>query len=67
MNKKLEKMTIAVGLTKISHKFLVTIPKTVRENLDLKEGEHIIWWIEKKLDAKEAKIYIERAEKRMEA
>jgi AbrB family looped-hinge helix DNA binding protein len=35
-----------VASTKLMNKFIVTVPKAVREMLDLKPGDYIDWFIE---------------------
>ncbi|MCC6018953.1 MAG: AbrB/MazE/SpoVT family DNA-binding domain-containing protein [Candidatus Verstraetearchaeota archaeon] len=35
-----------VASTKLMSKFIVTVPKAVREMLDLKPGDYIDWFIE---------------------
>jgi len=43
-----------LALTKISGKFLVTIPQDVREVLKLSEGDKILWVLEGE------KVYIQK-------
>ncbi len=38
--------TVKVGETKLTSKYLVTVPKAVREALELKRGDIIEWHIE---------------------
>ena len=32
-----------IGLTKVSAKFLITLPKNVREQLEIREGDSLVW------------------------
>jgi len=35
-----------LGMSKITHKFQITVPKRVREELNLKEGDVLVFLIE---------------------
>lgn len=44
-----------IGLTKVSAKFLITLPKNVREQLKVSRGGSLVWILEDK------RIYVQSA------